>query len=195
MSPADANGLSARELLHLYLELQRMTPNLKDWSEDRLAANPPRLYRLKQLLALFQAFGIRSSPAEFQEGAFIDVDSPAYQPLLDRIASEMPGESAHDLGPQRRQLREFFKILFEYRVTVERALSFCSGVLEASGLYHYAYRKVGEVNRAIRQECAVVEDLLVSLISPEGKSFSVEELVRDHGYPAVDLFDIDADWW
>jgi hypothetical protein len=41
MSPADANELSARERLHLYLELKGLTPNLEDWSEDRLADNPP----------------------------------------------------------------------------------------------------------------------------------------------------------
>jgi hypothetical protein len=68
-------------------------------------------------------------------------------------------------------------------------------VLEATGLYHHAYQKVDEVNRVIRQEVSGIEDLLIDLINPEGKTFSVEELVRDHCYPRVNFTEIDADWW
>src|SRR5262249_27865395 len=97
--------------------------------------------------------------------------------------------------PIGHQLPEFFAILYDYREQVDGVLSFSSGVLEASGLYRHAYRKVGELNRIIRDNVAIVEDLLVAAISPEAATFSVEQLAREHGYPDVDLHDIDLDWY
>ncbi len=37
--------------------------------------------------------------------------------------------------------------------------------------------------------------MLAALISPEAAEFSVEQLARDHGYPDVNLGDIDEEWW
>ncbi|MBV9124234.1 MAG: hypothetical protein JO112_12825 [Planctomycetes bacterium] len=88
-----------------------------------------------------------------------------------------------------------FKILFDYRTKVEKVLTFSSGVLEASGLYAYAHRKAGELNGIIREHVRIIDDLLVALISPQAKTFTVEELSKDYDYPDVDLNVIDADWW
>ena len=93
------------------------------------------------------------------------------------------------------RLPEYFAILFDYRKRVEDVLSFSSGVLEASGLYLHAHRKAGELNLVIQDNIAVIKDALVDLISPEGATFTVEQLARDYGYPDVDLFEIDSDWW
>jgi hypothetical protein len=59
----------------------------------------------------------------------------------------------------------------------------------------HAHRKAGELNRVIRENVAIIDDVLVELISPEGATFSVEQLARDYGYPDVDLFEVDSDWW
>jgi hypothetical protein len=77
---------------------------------------------------------------------------------------------------------------------VDHVLSFSCGVLEASGLYLYAHRKAEEMNRIIRDNVSIVDDILVALISPEETSFSVEQLTREYGYPDVDLFEIDSAW-
>ena len=107
----------------------------------------------------------------------------------------MPKARRHGLGAQGSQLPDCFKILLEYRDRVEDVLSFSSGVLEASGLYLFAHRKAGELNQIIQQNVGMIEDLLIAFISPEAKEFSVAQLVRDYGYPDVDLCEIDLDSW
>jgi hypothetical protein len=195
MAKQDRANVSARILLHGFLELQGLSPDLADWSEDRLAGNPPRLFRLRQLVALFRAFQIPWNPSLFVEGKFIEPESPRYATLLDMMDSTMPELKKHGFGAQPHQLPYCFEILFAYRGRVEHVLSFSSGVLEASGLYLYAHRRAGELNRIIKEHVSIIDDHLVAFISPEAREFSVKELVRDHGYPDVDLFEIDADWW
>ena len=170
-----------------------MSPELGDWTEGRLSGNPPRLFRLRQLAATFRAFGIPWDPPGFVQGKFIQPEQPRYATLLSKLTAEMPKESSR--WAEAHQLPEFFAILYDYREQVGGVLAFSSGVLTASGLYLHAHRKVGELNRVIQDNVAVVEDVLVELIDPEAAAFSVEQLASDHGYPDVDLFDIDSDWW
>jgi hypothetical protein len=187
--------VTARNLIHRFLELRRLSPDLADWTEERLAENPPRLFRLRQLVALFAAFGIKWDLSAFVEGKFIDPESPRYGGLLDKMDVAMPEASKHGFGAQPDQLPDCFEILLRYRERVADVLSFSSGVLTASGLYLYAHRKTGELNRIIHENVGIIDDLLVTFISPESKEFTVEQLARDYGYPDVDLFEIDADWW
>jgi hypothetical protein len=185
--------ITARSLLHGFLELRRLTPELGDWTEERLSDNPPRLFRLRQLIALFRGFGIPWDPPAFVEGRFIDPEQPRYAALLSKLTAEMLQGS--DRWGAAHQLPEFFAILYDYRERLEKVLSFSSGVLEASGLYLHAHHKAGELNRVIRDNIAIIDDNLAALISPEDATFSVEQLARDYAYPNVDLFEIDADWW
>jgi hypothetical protein len=181
--------LAARDLLYRFLELRSLTPDFDEWSEDRLAGNPPRLVRLRRLIALFRAFKIDWDPVSFAAGHFIQPESPRYAPLLERWVAQMPAAMARKLGSQNYQLPEFFSILLRYRESVQAALFFSSGVSEASGLYAYAYGKVEELNRIIRDHVAIVDDILVALIGPEAKTVAVEQLPMETSYPE------DDDWW
>jgi len=170
-----------------------MSPEFADWTEERLAGNPPRLFRLRQLVAMFRAFGIPWELPSFVEGKFIHPEQPRYAALLSKLAADLPKGS--DRWADGHQLPAFFSILYDYREQVGGVLAFSSGVLEASGLYLHAHRKAGELNRVIEDNVAVIEDVLLELISPEAAVFSVEQMARDFAYPDVDLFDIDSDWW
>jgi hypothetical protein len=185
--------ITARSLLLAFLELRRMSPEFGDWTEDHLASNPPRLFRLRQLVALFRAFGLPWDPPAFVEGKFIRPELPRYAALMSKLLAELPKGAGR--WPDGHQLPEFFAILYDYREQIGRVLAFSSGVLEASGLYLHAHNKAGELNRVIAANVGIVEDALVELISPEAAAFSLEQLARDFEYPDVDLFDIDSDWW
>ena len=100
-----------------------------------------------------------------------------------------------EMDVHRHQLPAFFEILFDYRTRVDAILSFSGSVMEASGLYLYAHRKAAELNRSIEGHVVVIEDMLAALISPEAAAFSVEQLVRDFGYPDADLSAIDEEWF
>ena len=133
--------ITARDLLLRFLELRRLSPNYDDWTEERLNENPPRLFRLRQLAALFRAFGIPWHPPSFIEGRFIQPDDPRYGALLTKLATEMAEGPHSGIGSNRDQLPEFFAILFSYRERIDQVLSFSSGVIEASGLSLQAHRE------------------------------------------------------
>jgi hypothetical protein len=194
MSRDSSKSVTGRDLLHLYLELRGMVPDFREWREDRLGANPPRLVRLKQLTALFRAFGIPWSPNTFGDGSFIAEGDPKHAPLLARAASQMPAAATQVHGPRGHQLPALFSILLHYRAVVEQALSFSGSVLDAGGLYYYAHWNVGKLNEVIRQHVQIIEGILVELISPDARTFTVGELVRDYGYPDDDLHQIDVEW-
>lgn len=188
----DTQLITARSLLLCFLELRRMSPDLKDWSEERLKSNPPRLFRLLQLTSMFRAFGLKWDPQSFIEGMFIEPKNPRYASLLKILLNEMLNEKQQ--GIDGDDLPDFFKILFDYRTRIDKVLSFSSGVMEASGLYLQAHLKSKELNLVIWDNIATVENLLIEIISPEGESFSVEELVKSYGYPIANLSEIDEDW-
>jgi hypothetical protein len=190
---ANASTITARSLLLGFLDLRGLSPELYDWTEERLSDNPPRLIRLRQLVAMFRAFAIPWDPPSFVAGRFIQPGQPRYVALLSRLATEMPGGSGRTASAH--QLPDLFAILYAYREQVAGVLGFSSGVGFASGLYLHAHRKVEELNRVIRENVAIIDDILVELINPEKATFPVEQLARNFGYPDVDLFAIDADCW
>lgn len=189
----DANAATAHSLLLAFLELRSLSPDLADWTEERMASNPPRLYRLRRLVALFRAFGIPWDPRAFTRGLFIDPEQPRYASTLSRLTTEMPtGSGCWDDGDQ---LPRYFSILYDYREQVDGVLRYSSGVMAASGLYLQAHSKADELNRVISANVRVIDEVLAALISPEAAVFSVEHLERDFSYPDVDLAEIDLDWW
>jgi len=195
----DKRVIQTRDLLHLYLEFQSLTPDRLKWNASALADNPPRLIRYQRLVAILAAFGIKTDLASFDKGEFIDANNPAYEPLLTRARKELPESLVSSMerrgGHFGSQLGGMFHILLDYRVELEPALSFTSGAMEASGLYFYALQKADELNRAIRSHLGIVDDLLAELINPTDPSITVDDLARDHGYPPGDLFDIDLEWF
>lgn len=183
--------LTARTLLLRFLELEGLTPKLSDWNERTLAFNLPRLVRLQQLQALFRAFQIPWNPPAFTRGEFIQPESRKYDVPFSQLAEKMPEGRSGPFAAERRQLPNFFAILFDYRRRVNRLLMYGSGVLAASGLNMLAYRRALDLNDVIGQNIGIIDDLLVALISPDGATFSVDQLVRDYGYSEEDLDDLD----
>ncbi len=191
---------SALDLLRQYLELCRYTPDHRDWTERALEKNPPRLIRLQRLKAMFHAFGIPFDPQSFREGGFIDWKDPVYEVFLERARSQFLREEAEGRLSGTIELTAFylkpvFESLLEYRIALDESLHFNSGVSAAGDLFYFELLKINEMNRVIRSRLAIIEDLLVELISPTRQTFSHKRLVKEHGYPDVDLDEIDLDWF
>jgi len=180
MSTNDEKLISARDLLRELLELRRLAPDLAEWDEEHFGNSPPKLFGLKRLIALFAAFEIEWNVAKFVRGAFIKPKSARYRDILDKAAVEMSLAIDDPLGPHSHQLPRCFQILLGYRQNVEATVSCFAGTLMASGMNYYALQKTGTINRIIRDNLGIVDDLLVSLISPEAKSFPVGQLERFH---------------
>jgi len=184
--------MCAKTLLAKYLDLLGYTPDVADWTEEKLGDNPPRYHRLLRLQALFAAYGLPWDVPAFRQGEFI-TDVGRYQPVWERMLAEYDDDRMREHNDEHA-FRYFFRSLLGYRERVDRVLGYHSGVMMASGLYAYACVKVHEVNEPLRHQVEPIEDLLAEFISPTWQTFPRAELVRDFGYSDVDLWAIDADW-
>ena len=182
----------ARSLLDELFGLLSREPNIANWTEDALAQNPPRLIRLRRLVAMFRAFELPWDVSRFLDGKFVDVEHPAHAALIAQADRELGGHD--DYWVRRDQLPRFFTRLLEYRRTIDRALRFNSGVLEASGFYAFAVDRIEHVNTQVRASIATIDDLLAALIAPDARKFSQDQLVAQFGFPDDDLWEIDAEW-
>jgi len=166
MTIANNRTITTNDLLLGFLDLRSLTPNFNNWTEELLSDNPPRLIRLRQLVALFQAFGVPWDPQPFVEGKFIQSEYHRYESLLSKLSAEFLEETTHSIWTDRNQLPKFFATLFDYRMCIEGALSFSNLILTASGLFKLAYGKICELNRIIQNNIANIDDTLAALISP-----------------------------
>ena len=193
---AESDTLDALALLKMFLELKDFTPDVEDWSEAKMNGNPPRLYRLCQLMSLFAAFEIPWDLKSFIGGNFIDTKSSKLDRLANELSPTMHAFEDWERKPEivRRGFPMFFNILLGYRIEIDRVLNYSSGVLESSGLFGVAYELTHDVNEKIPALLERIDKILSELIDPEMRSFSVSELVSNFGFPNVDLFEIDCDW-
>ena len=66
--------------------------------------------------------------------------------------------------------------------------------MAASGLYYYAHFTMNKMNKSIRQNIHIIDDILSLIISPDEKKYSMEELIAKYKYPNEDLKTIDWEW-
>ena len=181
--------VSARNLLHCYLELRVLTPNLEGWSEQKLQSNPPRLYRLQILKSIMKAYEINSF-SEFKAGAFICVNNKGrYAKALNLISKKPQGEKSIN------DLQECYRMLLQYREVMEEALSYGSGYYHiGSELVHQASCHINHSEESCREHFRSIDEILISIISPEAKQFSIEQLKREFAFPEVNVGAIDLQW-
>ena len=185
----ESGTVTAYHLLHCYLEFGILVPEIENWTENRLADNPPRLYRIKMLQAMLRAFGISDLDA-FKAGEFIkNNNSQRYAHALSLISE---GKIS---GDRSNCLPECFVVLMRHRVVVENVMCFGSGAYSlGSILLGDTYRRIWNLIGVVKEEVKVIDKIIVAIISPEEKSFPVEELIRDYEFPDVDITAIDLDW-
>ena len=189
------SAITASKLLHAFLNLQTLTPDLAAWTEGHLALNPPRLLRLRMLMAMFRAFQLPWDPVGFVSGAFINPDDPRHVPLLDRVAATMSPSALKYSGPYPHQIAFTYPWLFEYRRRLNAVLTHAEGVYEASGFFAFACNLAYEVGSRLKKELPAIDEVLAAIIDPDGRSFAVVELIDKYGYPDVQLGAIDMDWY
>lgn len=183
--------VTSKTLLYMFLDLHYRNPDFTKWTEERASDYPPFLFRLKQLMSVFKAYQLPWDPQLFADGHFIDPKNPNYTDLSRRLIKMLRRNFREQYDSY--QLTECFRILMNYRLQLNKVLTYSGGVLEASGLYLLAYIKVEELNKKIQMHVKIVDEILASLISPESLSFSIEELVLKFDFPDVDLREIDFD--
>jgi hypothetical protein len=191
---------TARDFLNAASEFERMTPDRNSWTEELLASNPPRLVRLQRLRALAKAFDVQPGFETLWSGDFI-AQRPLerYEPFRQRVLSDCETQFPVVLRTARspldvRNVEWIYKQLFQFLAKhAYPMLNVNSGVLMASGFHLYPLRRVELALARIPEAIRPIEEIVGLVIGPDGRSFTAQELA-EHGWPAVDLDELDADW-
>jgi hypothetical protein len=234
--------ITAHSIILRTLDLLGLVPDRAQLDPQALADNPPRLYRIQQLLAVLDAFGLtlasrplhpegletlrrttrstrggdgseiretglehvqRLRPIEFfLEGYFV-FQRPLheYRGLLRFLRPYWPPSWPDDTEvvegvPEYAftHVQRLWTRVLDFRRAAEQVIDFNGGVLEASGWYFCGINLTESVGRALGEQLGEIDTVLSSLLDPERRVLPRTELVRRHGFPDVDLLDVDADW-
>ena len=191
---------TAPDFLRAASEFERMTPDRNSWTEELLASNPPRLVRLQRLRALAKAFDIQPGFEALWSGDFV-AKRPfeRYALFRQRVLSDCETQFPDVLRTAQRPLHimdveSIYERLFQFLArNAYPMLDVNSGVLEASGFHLYPLYRVGLALAGIPETIRPIEELAGLIVAPDGRSFTSQEFVK-HGWPEVELFEIDADW-
>lgn len=190
---------TARDFLRAASEFARMTPDRNEWTAKQLESNPPRLVRLQRLRAFAKAFDVQPGFETLWSGDFIaQRQLERYEPFRQRVLSDcetqFPAVLRTARSPMsRHDVEQIYRRLFQF--LTEHAypmLDVNSDVLEASGFYLYPLLRVSLALAEFPEAIRPLEELAGLVIDPEGRSFTEQELAK-HGWPKVDLDELDAD--
>ncbi len=177
--------LGARELL---AELLAAYDGLEadDWAEPPDGAIRVRYLRIA---ALARALGI-ASPAALVEGAFLGDDAARRSILADLAA-----RASIDRPVDGSSAPMVYQQLLGYRHDVERVVRATAGWLECSDAALFGM--IATQNAIAAQLTALigadVDRWLCGLIDPDGRSFTLRELIAHHGWPDVDVHELERD--
>ena len=185
--PRPEPRLGARELLSEILHAYGVLPPV-DWAEP--AGGSARV-RYLRIAALARALGLGAVP-ELVQGAFLEgAPSAGRRAVLEEIAasSGLPGAA-----PRRPVADLLFGHLLRYRHDVDRVVRASSGWLECSdhvllGMI-LTQQRLGE---RIEAMMADVDHWLCTLMDPAHRTFTVRDLIAHHGWPDVDLHELEME--
>lgn len=206
----DPTELTGLDLLEKLLDLEENIPDRTQWSPDHSRHSLPQRVHLQQLAVLSAVFipelagrSLKERLENILHGDFFDYRAEeTYRPLLADIA-ERSREDRSSTSASRHDNRErghdfsslsfCYRLLVRFKKQVELVKSFNQGMLEVNRDMLYAYRQISLVGESI--DLTEINRLLWTMIDPEQRVFSKAALIRDHGYPAEDLFDLYLDWF
>jgi hypothetical protein len=115
------------------------------------------------LKSFFKAFNL-GNIKEFEEGGFIlKRDIEEYGALIKQIRSDPSVKKG--LHPDKevtlKHICRIFWLLLQYRSILDEALSFNGGLLAASGIYSYPYKRIDRMNESINNNISIIDDILL----------------------------------
>jgi hypothetical protein len=168
------------ELLRAFEELSRVS-----WAEPREGSVRVRHQRIA---ALARALELGAVP-DLVAGKFLDVDlTEGREEVLADIAARGPLQEA----PRPSHASWLFRILLHYRGKVERVVRATSGWLECSD--PALLGMIATQDQLGAQLTAMMVDVdrwLCTLMDPAQRTFALQELIAHHGWPDVDLDQIE----
>ena len=154
----------------------------RKWNEDELQNALVALCRLRQLKAMLAAFDIPFEPDEFIGGLFVTRQRNRYTAMLERLCSAMRPDFAKWASPG--SLDVVFRTLRSYRLGMARGRQSTGIFLSYSGiLAHVMEDVISPINEQVKRVMEPIDSLVAELIAPDGRTFTIGELIDRYGYP------------
>jgi len=185
----------SRELVQLYFDLSLFEPNYNLWSETYFIEKQPILIRFKKLNALLSA--VNCNLSTFVNGEFLKDDDPELLETSLFVINKTYPKLIKRLNEYEyvntKKLNFLFTRLLEYRTKVELLFDCNSNVLAVSGFHTLPINMTFEINKKIKRQTNIIDNILLLLIEPLFTEVTLELLVENFDYPNVDLDEIDLE--
>ncbi|WP_299521830.1 hypothetical protein [Winogradskyella sp.] len=196
---------TVKNFLDKYYEFKAMVPDYRNWNHKSLKYNEPRLYRLKELESLIQAFDIGTDLLQdFQNRKFLERRTLSdFEPIIKDIEkyalNDKYEKERYQSEIERAKSVRWFEMLIQnfmrFSEEMRNILKFNSGVLEAGSLiFRYSINKTQKLlNDIDLKELKEIDELLCKVLDPKSKIFTKSELIKNFNFPDVDLEAIDME--
>jgi hypothetical protein len=182
-----------------YLSLKMLISGAIPFEESFLKENPPRYYRLLRFKSALAALEISCTNFDaFENGEVIVEDRTLFDKVEELLVKgfKLPISNYVDANNNEfYSCASHFQALLATRLITYQFRSQRASILAASGHFLTPIKVAESIETKIQNETAVLEQALRLLLNPEGKSFMMSELTDQFGFPAVDLDEIDLDWF
>lgn len=91
------------------------------------------------------------------------------------------------------ELRFNFEELLRYKIKINELINFNAGIAEISYPYCYSAILSDNISKSIQYD--LLDDFLCTVIDPEKRVFSRDQLIEVHNYPSEDVYDLEIEEW
>ncbi len=158
-------NITNKDILARFYDLFTLEPNINNWSKEYFRSNEPRFYRYLQLISIFKAYNLPLNMKNFYDGTFLN----------------------------NNYISKSFKILLDFRLKYCSVLAYTDGFYIVNEKQIDIIKNINHINKNIKKELKEIDDMILHLILEDTKIFTLNDLVKNYGYPDVDLCVIDIE--
>ena len=186
-----------KQLLDTFLDLYTYDTKIQEWSFEKYENNPSRYYRLQMITSLMKALDINCSYYDFTEGRFISkVQFSKWkefkESILDQLDAKAYARSVKE-NSHPFDIQSIFRTFMRYRLHAQKLIGVFDGIFAANFEFRAFVKLIEIPNIHLKEELKNIEHVLLFCINPTGITYTQEELIKQFGFPQVDLRQIDID--
>ena len=198
--PIEITGIT---LLNKILEFKSNISDTKKWTLTDLQGDETNLVRFNQIQCLTKLFvhdvytpnDLTTSIDSILNGDFINIrEERIYKNLFLRM-DKVITKSIDFLDKYKEwELHDLcfnYRDLVEYKIKLNMLLNFNIGIMEISYPYCYSAIISGDISENIKYN--KLDKFLSTVIDPENRIFSRDQLIKDYNYPKEDGYDMELE--
>ena len=198
--PIEITGIT---LLNKILEFKSNISDTKKWTLTDLQGDETNLVRFNQIQCLTKLFvpdvytpnDLTTSIDSILNGDFINIrEERIYKNLFLRM-DKVITKSIDFLDKYKEwELHDLcfnYRDLVEYKIKLNMLLNFNIGIMEISYPYCYSAIISGDISENIKFN--KLDKFLSTVIDPDNRIFSRDQLIKDYNYPKEDVYDMELE--